>query len=287
MKIGLSTYSLSQAIKAGEMDVLDAIQWIADNGGEHVEISTFGTDLADTPELISAIVQKAKDAGIDISNYCIGANFISPASGDYEQEIERVKKHVDIANQLGVKTMRHDVAFRPKEESTERQFEEDFEELVNAVRIVADHAAQYGITTSIENHGFYIQSSDRVQCLINAVDRPNYKTTLDIGNFMCVDEDSVAAVKKNLPYASIVHLKDFYLRPAYKNPGEGWFQSLSGNYLRGAIVGQGDIDMPEVIRLVKASGYDGYISIEFEGMEDCRKGSRIGIENAKRLWAEA
>jgi sugar phosphate isomerase/epimerase len=104
---------------------------------------------------------------------------------------------------------------------------------------------------------------------------------------MCVDEDSVAAVKKNLPYASIVHLKDFYLRPAYKNPGEGWFQSLSGNYLRGAIVGQGDIDMPEVIRLVKASGYDGYISIEFEGMEDCRKGSRIGIENAKRLWAEA
>jgi inosose dehydratase len=203
------------------------------------------------------------------------------------QEIERVKKHVDIANELGVKTMRHDVAFRPKEECTERQYEEDFEKLVNAVRLVADYAAQYGITTSIENHGFYIQSSDRVQRLINAVDRPNYKTTLDIGNFMCVDEDSVAAVKKNLPYASIVHLKDFYLRPGYKNPGEGWFQTLSGNYLRGAIVGQGDIDMPEVIRLVKASGYDGYISIEFEGMEDCRKGSRIGIENAKRLWADA
>ncbi|MBW7455220.1 sugar phosphate isomerase/epimerase family protein [Paenibacillus sepulcri] len=287
MKIGLSTYSLSQAIKAGDMDILDAIQWIADNGGEHVEISTFGSDLADTPELIPAIVQKAKDAGIDISNYCISANFISPASGNYAQEIERVKKHVDIAEQLGVKTMRHDVAFRPKEESTERQYTEDFEQLVNAVRIVADYAVQYGITTSIENHGFYIQSSDRVQRLINAVDRPNYKTTLDIGNFMCVDEDPAAAVKKNLPYASIVHLKDFYLRPAYKNPGEGWFQTLSGNYLRGAIIGQGDIDMFEVIRLVKASGYDGYISIEFEGMEDCRKGSRIGIENAKRLWAEA
>jgi inosose dehydratase len=57
--------------------------------------------------------------------------------------------------------------------------------------------------------------------------------------------------------------------------------------LRGAIVGQGDIDMPEVIRIIKNSGYDGYISVEFEGMEDCRIGSRIGIDNAKRLWAEA
>jgi sugar phosphate isomerase/epimerase len=57
--------------------------------------------------------------------------------------------------------------------------------------------------------------------------------------------------------------------------------------LRGAIVGQGDIDMPEVIRIIKNSGYDGYISVEFEGMEDCRIGSRIGIDNAKRVWAEA
>lgn len=33
MKAGLSTYSLLQAIRAGEMTVLDVIDWIADNGG--------------------------------------------------------------------------------------------------------------------------------------------------------------------------------------------------------------------------------------------------------------
>lgn len=287
MKIGLSTYSLSRAIKSGEMDVLQAIQWIADNGGEHVEISPFGFNLEETPDLADAIVQKAEEAGIEVSNYCLSSNFIKPTQAEFEAEIERVKRHVDIANRLGVKTMRHDVAFRPKNECTIEQFESDLEMLVHACRAAADHAAQYGITTSIENHGFYIQSSDRVQRLIHAVNRPNYKTTMDIGNFMCVDEDSVSAVKKNMPYASMVHLKDFYLRPSYRNPGEGWFESLSGNYLRGAIVGQGDIDMPEVVRVVKESGYDGYISIEFEGMEDCKLGSRIGMENAKRLWAEA
>ncbi|MNC62580.1 hypothetical protein D3C75_1126150 [compost metagenome] len=82
----------------------------------------------------------------------------------------------------------------------------------------------------------------------------------------------------------MVHLKDFYIRPQDRHPGEGWFQSSGGNWLRGAIVGQGDIDMPRVLRLVKDSGYDGYLSIEFEGMEECRKGTRLGLEYVKRTW---
>ena len=45
MKLGVSTYSLMNEIKAGTMSVLDVIQWIADNGGEHVEIVPFGFDL--------------------------------------------------------------------------------------------------------------------------------------------------------------------------------------------------------------------------------------------------
>ncbi|MNR69114.1 hypothetical protein D3C85_1941380 [compost metagenome] len=49
-------------------------------------------------------------------------------------------------------------------------------------------------------------------------------------------------------------------------------------------MGQGDIDMPRVLRLVKDSGYDGYLSIEFEGMEECRKGTRLGLEYVKRTW---
>ncbi|MNC25700.1 hypothetical protein D3C75_737990 [compost metagenome] len=84
----------------------------------------------------------------------------------------------------------------------------------------------------------------------------------------------------------MVHLKDFYIRPQDRHPGEGWFQSSGGNWLRGAIVGQGDIDMPRVLQLVKESGYDGYISIEFEGMEECRKGTRLGLEYVKRTWNE-
>ncbi|WP_026486666.1 sugar phosphate isomerase/epimerase family protein [Caldanaerobius polysaccharolyticus] len=286
MKIGVSTYSLSKLIYSRVMDVLDVIQWIADNGGEHVEIVPFGFDLFKNPELVDAIRKKAEDVGIDISNYAIGANFIQKTEQDYENEIKRVMGEVDVAYRLGVKFMRHDVAWRPLPEVTVKQLDEDLPRLAEACRRIADYAAQYGITTSVENHGFFIQGSERVQRLIHAVGRPNFKTTLDVGNFLCVDEDPVVAVKKNLPYASMIHLKDFYYRPFYRNPGEGWFQTAGGNFLRGAIVGHGDIDMWSVIKAIKRYGYDGYISIEFEGMEDCRVGSKIGLDNARRIWNE-
>ncbi|MGG4401148.1 sugar phosphate isomerase/epimerase family protein [Paenibacillus amylolyticus] len=288
MKVGLSTYSLQQALDRKELTVPDAIRWIADQGGEHVEIVPMGFSLIDNPELIDEIKAVAKEVGIDISNYAIGANFAVQEDAEaLEQEIQNVMQHVDVAAALGVKLMRHDVAFRPAPEGTVAQFEIDLPVLVKACQRIADYAADFGITTSVENHGYYVQSSERIQRLLHETARSNFKTTLDVGNFLCVDEDPVSAVKNNIPYASIVHAKDFYWRPSYRNPGEGWFQTSHGNYLRGAIVGHGDIDMPEVFRVLKKSGYDGYISVEFEGMEDCKTASRIAMDNVRRLWEEA
>ncbi|MDT9722240.1 sugar phosphate isomerase/epimerase family protein [Paenibacillus sp. ClWae2A] len=288
MKVGLSTYSLQQVLDRKELTVPDAIRWIADQGGEHVEIVPMGFSLIDNPELIDEIKAVAKEVGIDISNYAIGANFVVQEDAEaLEQEIQNVMRHVDVAAALGVKLMRHDVAFRPAPEGTVAQFEIDLPVLVKACQRIADYAADFGITTSVENHGYYVQSSERIQRLLHETSRENFKTTLDVGNFLCVDEDSVIAVKNNIPYASIVHAKDFYWRPSYRNPGEGWFQTSHGNYLRGAIVGHGDIDMPEVFRVLKQSGYDGYISVEFEGMEDCKTASRIAMDNVRRLWEEA
>lgn len=284
MKIGVSSYSLSRAIVAKQLTVIDAISWIVDNGGQHIEIVPIGFDLVENPQLIEAIRSKASDLRIDISNYAIGANFALQDEAAYEQEISRVMKQVDIANGLGVKLMRHDVA--KSADTSIQQFMADLPRLAQACQRIADYASQYGIITSVENHGYYIQSSDRVQALIHAVNRPNFKTTLDIGNFMCVDEDPLVATKKNMSYASMVHLKDFYLRPPHHNPGSGWFTTAGGNYLRGAIVGHGDINMREALRIIKQSGYDGYLSIEFEGMEDCQLGTKLGLEYAVSIWNE-
>lgn len=290
MRIGLSTYSLLGALKSGEMTVLDAITWIAENGGEHMEIVPYGFTLVDNPELADAVRERAKEAGIELSNYSMPANFVQPDEAAFEAEMTRVKAHVDLVHRLGMTHMRHDVtAFTiEKAQMTIGWFEESLPLIVKGSRIIADYAAQFGITTTIENHGFSVQASDRVQRVLEAVDRPNFRTTLDVGNFMCVDENPVIGVMKNLPYASLVHFKDFYFRPFDEPPGGGdWFRTSNGNYLRGAIVGHGDIPIRRIVKLIKGSGYDGNITVEFEGMEECKAASRIAMDNLRLLWQEA
>ena len=54
--------------------------------------------------------------------------------------------------------------------------------------------------------------------------------------------------------------------------------------LRGAIVGQGDMNMWKVLETIKKSGYDKQISLEFEGMEDVVAGTFYGLETARYIW---
>jgi sugar phosphate isomerase/epimerase len=53
--------------------------------------------------------------------------------------------------------------------------------------------------------------------------------------------------------------------------------------LRGAIFGQGDVDVWEVLRMIKSFGYEGDLSLEFEGKETCEYGARIGLHNIRTL----
>ena len=89
----------------------------------------------------------------------------------------------------------------------------------------------------------------------------------------------------------MVHLKDFYIRKTERLTGVGglfrcdagsWFSTNSGlSMLRGSILAQGDLDVWETLRLIRDAGYDGYVSVEFEGMEDGRAGSEYGMDAAR------
>jgi len=282
MKLGVSTYSLYQAMQAGEMSYTDVIAHVAAMGAEHIEIVPLGVVLSENPELVRAIKTKAFECGIELSNYAIGANFCDLDDEAFQRELDYVKREVDVAAELGISFMRHDIA--SSKDTSISHFLEQLPRLVHACREIALYAAQYNIVTSIENHGYFVQHSDRVQAIVKEVNRPNFRTTLDIGNFLCQDENPLIAVQNNISIASVVHIKDFYYRPADRAPGEGWFPTASGNWLRGAIAGHGDIDIPKVLRIVKESGFDGYLSIEFEGMEECRKATELGFHYVKRTW---
>ena len=291
MKIGLSLYSISRAIKDGRLDPLQAIEWIADHGAEHVEIVPGNYVDIDDPKVVKAVKAKAKKCHLAISSYTIGANFLTAGEDahertktEYRQEIERVKGQVDIAAALGTKFMRHDVGYRSAAKCSLEQFEKDLPKVIKACQEIADYAKKYGITTSVENHGLHFQGSERVRRLVMGVNRPNYKTTIDVGNFLCVDELPQSGLLNNIDIASgIIHFKDFHIRDWVPTPA-WYFRTIHGRYLRGAVTGYGDVDLRAVVRILKDHKYNGFISIEYEGKEDALLGAEVSMANVKALF---
>ena len=223
---GFSSYSFHSKLSTGEMTLPQVIEWIAASEGEHLELAVLGDDadspipnIASDPAYVDQIRTAAEAAGVPLTNLAIGADL---SDGDPKQ-IERVKKYVDLAERLGITRMRHDVVpHRGHEGDDTPLFEQVLPSIVAASKEIAQYAATKGITTSLENHGFFVQSAERVRRIIHAVDEPNFLTTLDVGNFVCVDEAAEVSVAQNLPYAMVVHFKDFYIRPADAAPGAGW-----------------------------------------------------------------
>ena len=293
MKIGLSTYSLAPLFNEGKIDGPGAIGYFAEIGAEHVEMVPLrNLELAGNDPLIRQVREKAAACGLDISSYTVGANFtcVGPdaretTAAEVKAEIERVKREVDTGAALGVRFMRHDAGSQPPENRTSTFFERDFPKVVDACREIADYAKRFGITTSVENHGFHFQGSERIRRLVERVDRPNFRTTLDTGNFLAVDEDPLIATMNNIGIASFIHFKDCYYRKSVPFT-ENWIPTTHGRHFRGAIIGHGDLDMPAIVGTIRSSGYDGYISIESHSLEDPKFGAKLSLENTKALFRE-
>lgn len=291
MQFGFSSYSFFQHLRTDRMTLLDVIDWIADSDATHMEIATIslckelGEDtstLDQDPQFVKEIGARAADKGVTLSNFVVPADLLGEEA---DQQMARLKRHIDVAAELGIKLFRHDVATWGHRAKDIADFESLMPRMVEACKEVAQYGAQYDIVTSVENHGLLMNGSERVRRLIHLVDEPNFRTTLDVGNFMSVDEDPVVAVAENAPVASIVHLKDFYIRSQY--PGPGWHFTPGGTHLLGAIVGYGDLNMRRIVDGILAAGYDGFISIEFEGIEECLMANMIGLANTVRLFEEA
>lgn len=279
MKVSVSSYSFNALMKSGKMTQKDCIAKAKKMGFEAIEFSGIMPPEGDSQQDYAAELRnEAERVGIPISAFMFAADFLNGSGKDTEKEILRVKKMVDIAAILGVSVLRHDAT-----KGDGRPFDTVLPILADACRRVSEYAAARGIKTTVENHGFFCQDSYRMEKLVSAVNYENFGLLVDIGNFLCADEDPATAVARTAPYAFHAHAKDFHVKPAMEpDPGKGFFQSRSGNYLRGAIIGHGNVPVLHCIRALKKAGYDGFVAIEFEGVEDNIFALETGLCNLQR-----
>ncbi len=125
----------------------------------------------------------------------------------------------------------------------------------NAIDMVESLCDEYGINVAIHNHGHKhnFGSFDTLEELFG-------RTSSRIG--LCMDtawaldsgEDPVAGVERFGDRLYGVHLKDFVFDDEHKP--------------QDVIIGTGGLDLPAYLDALDAVGFDGYMSLEYEGNAD-------------------
>jgi sugar phosphate isomerase/epimerase len=162
------------------------------------------------------------------------------AHTDKKERMLAAKNHhkwVDAAQVLGCHSIRcNSGSGQPGDAEAVKRAAESFSEL-------ADYGAQAGLNVVIENHGGLSSHPDDLLSLMKTVNKPNFGTLPDFGNFPD-DVDRYDAVKRMMPYAKAVSAKCHEFGP-------------DGNDTK--------TDYNKMIKIVLDAGYNKWIGIEYEG----------------------
>lgn len=283
MIVSVSSYSFNQYIRAGKLTQLGCLAKAQEMGFDCIDYTDIdgAPDLEVQKENARRIRAEADRLGMKINVYTIGANLFQSTPEKNAAEVERLKGQLEVAQILGANMMRHDVCYQLGKTGASRSFDLMLPTIAANARAVTEYAQTLGIKTCSENHGFIAQDSDRMERLFNAVNHDNYGLLVDVGNFLCVDEDPVSAVSRVAPYAFHVHAKDMLVT---KQPfGKRNIVTRGCNYLTCVSVGEGSVPVAQCLRILKRAGYDGILSIEYEGSGDCIEGIALSRNNLLQM----
>ncbi len=130
------------------------------------------------------------------------------------------------------------------------------------LRLLVAEAEQHQVTVTLEDFdGAREPYARRAQLRWFMEQVPGLRFTLDTGNFAFSDEDVLAAQTLLAPWVAHVHCKD-----RGEEPGMTERQHCRG--LAPVAVGDGYLPVDEVVRRLKAGGYQGFLAIEHFGARD-------------------
>lgn len=271
MKTAVTMVSVARYFSEGKIDARGFIEFCAKLGVDAVDLLEYywRDKAAEVPQVPGWL----RDNGLTISAYAVGNNFVKTDAVEWREQIEYVKRGIETAAALGANKMRVFGGHIP-ENTLER--EEGIKLVKEGLSSCLGKAAEYNVVLALENHGDMPGRSEEVLGIIREINSPFLRCNLDIANFMDddvdVQEDPVGAVRKLLPYSVHSHVKDF-----------AYFSDMPEK-LKGCVLGEGLVPVRECLQIMSDGGYDGYLSLEFEGRAHIDE--LVGIEKSiKNLQA--
>lgn len=174
-------------------------------------------------------------------------------SGTLPEAAEDLVRHLDAARRVGAGVMRICGGGRRTRPAI---WAEHKAKLVPLLRRLCGPAERAGVVMAIENHIDLL--AEEMAELIDAVGSPWLGVCLDTGNNLRMSEDPMAVARTLAPFARATHVKSL---AAYQGDPKtfGFWPSVP--------LGEGLIDIAEVVRLLRQADYRGLLAVEIDYLD--------------------
>ena len=237
---GCCAYSYRKYLENGPMTMEDFILEAVEMEIDGVDMTTYYLK-STQPSYLLGLRRLAFRNGVPFSGAAIGTNMCQPDPAKRAEEIEKIKKWLEVTELLGASHLR----VFGGEVSKGASDEQGIQWVVETMKPACDYAATKGITLGIESHGGITSKAANIIEILRRVDSPYAGCNLDISNFQ---DDPYTQIEACIPYATHTHIRDFY--------GEA----------------RKPLDLERVWKLFAQGGYKGFASAEYEGDEDSKTG---------------
>lgn len=235
-------------------------------------------------ENAKGVKEVADKLGLTFSCFSHGINLLDRSRDEVIQEL---KWCVDMAKELDAPYLHHTFQLTTSQKNLPL-YNTHKQTFIDIAREVAYYAGEKGIGCIYEDQGYLMNTPERICELLHEVNLPNTGICLDVGNALFYDQEPEAYAGILASYIKHVHIKDYLRKPIELLPSrEGWSSSISGNGLRGTIIGHGAINFEKIFSVLLLAGYDGYYSLEYEGKEEVLSSVAQSLENMKYFYNRA
>lgn len=261
--MGTPEYTVEEAIALFHRIGLDGAEIVVQDGYKS------GLPVICPKEILQQVKRCAEENDIQI--VCLtpyNSRFNDPDESIRQAEIQEIERVIDYCAFLGAKYIRIYGGKVAPNEVFHREGEK-YLHLVSSMRYLGDRAREKGVTLVIENHfSTMCESASQSVETIRDIGHDNVKILYDQANltFTC-NEDYPKAIALQKGLIGYVHVKDL----VFKSQNKTFVQSDDVSHpveetrnVITRIVGEGIIDWPAILQRMKETGYDGWLSLEYE-----------------------
>ena len=237
----------------------------------------FHAGLLGNPDAAAARIRAAlKQNGLTLSGLSLGNDFNMEKPEDFRAQVDTVKRWILVSEEVQAPVSRIFGGHIPVEERNDPSCKAaGRQRIMDALGEVVREAEKHGVVLALENHGVLPCTGEEQMDVLNAINSPALRATIDVGNYLQGGQEGHVGTAIAAPQAAYVHFKDFLKVPDPSQP--------RGVKLQACVVGDGTVDHGKCLEALRDAGYDGFVAIEYEGTEDEKTGVPRSVEFTRRV----